>query len=866
MAVATNKQFFATVSGGASQRRCGSLWEIANQLSQLTQQLNAANDPVETSAGLSESIAGQPAVADGYDGNGNRMLSDDGLGTRTKQQYDGLNRLVATIQNYNGTDTATANTTTQYTYDARDNLRQVTDPDGLNTVYDYDGLNHLTGLHSPDTGDASYTYDAAGNRITQTDARGVTSTYVYDALNRLTGIAYPTSSLNVTYAYDQSNTITGCGTSSYPLGRLTRMIDSTGNTTYCYDRRGNVTKKTQVGTQIASCLSGSFGCGGAESFAANLGGGDVGVGNPTKATTITLVTAMTYTRGDRLASLTYPSGAIVSYGRDDLGRVTSVQYQANAGATAITLVGNAGYYPFGPLHTLTWGNGRTLTKTYDADYAIDSVSANPAGLTLDATTDVLGNITALSQTLSPATPDRTYQYDPLYRLTDAKAGATTREHYAYSPTGDRTSATVGGVTQAYAYTAGTHHLASVGATARTYDANGNTTSNDLGYDDRNRLAGWKLQGGQINLGGDSAKYGYNGKGERTSKQVTYNDNCAAPSCIPSPGMPTGWLTGTAAFVYDEAGHLIGEYPGSYGPGQKTEVVYLDSTPIAAIRAGQVYEIETDHLGTPRALVKPGSTTATDVTVWTWNLLGNTFGADAPNEDANGDGVAFRFNLRYPGQYADAETGLNYNYFRTYESSTGRYTQSDPAGLRGGISSYSYAASRSLKFIDPTGLTFDDVVRTFFQVTASFPDLHPTGGIMCAALPDRDGDPRDGHTISYSAGDFVFAPNSFPHLVQDGTIQVNDKYCKIKCIKRGEWEDLFFTIFHEAMHSTDPWNRPYLGDGHHQGIHQREGFERNRTRRSPVPSGPMWGTPLPSPIDLDRLWGEFNHNSGECCGE
>lgn len=649
------------------------LHRVYNQLGQLTQQLNAANDPVETSAGLSEAITGQPAVADGYDGNGNRVLSDDGLGTRTKQQYDGLNRLVATIQNYNGTDTATANTTTQYTYDARDNLRQVTDPDNLNTVYDYDGLNNLTGLHSPDTGNASYTYDAAGNRKTQTDARGVTSTYTYDALNRLTGIAYPTSSLNVSYVYDQPNTTTGCS-GSYPVGRLTRMIDSTGSATYCYDRHGNVTQKTQVA------------------------GADI------------RVTQSTYTLGDRLATFTYPSGATVSYTRDSLGRVQTVGWSASASTSRTTLISSATYFPFGPLSALTFGNGRTLTKTYDQDYAIQSiVSSATGGLTLGYGVDVLGNVRALSASVNPPTPDRQYTYDPLYRLTGAQTGATPAsplESYTYGPTGDRLSAALDGETaQPYTYTVGTHQLASVDGVTRSADANGNLTAPNegfyptLAYDDRNRLAFVQVSyapatcSGHVCTGetGATADYGYNGRGERVRKI-----NQVATRVLIT--------TTTTTYAYDEAGRLIGEYPDNGGSSLQTEYIYLDGVPIAAIRANQVYEIETDHLGTPRTVVKPGTTPATDVTVWTWNLLGNTFGADAPNEDPDGDGTPFVFNLRYPGQYYDAETGLNYNYYRDYEPATGRYVKSDPIGAQGGgVNTYAYVLDNPLNSIDPLGL-------------------------------------------------------------------------------------------------------------------------------------------------------------------
>jgi RHS repeat-associated protein len=60
-------------------------------------------------------------------------------------------------------------------------------------------------------------------------------------------------------------------------------------------------------------------------------------------------------------------------------------------------------------------------------------------------------------------------------------------------------------------------------------------------------------------------------------------------------------------------------------------------------------------------------------------------------------------LRFPGQYYDAETGLNYNYFRDYEPTTGRYVESDPVGLIGGPSTYAFESSSPLVWSDPLGL-------------------------------------------------------------------------------------------------------------------------------------------------------------------
>jgi RHS repeat-associated protein len=87
----------------------------------------------------------------------------------------------------------------------------------------------------------------------------------------------------------------------------------------------------------------------------------------------------------------------------------------------------------------------------------------------------------------------------------------------------------------------------------------------------------------------------------------------------------------------------------------------------------------------------------------WKAAYTPYGSAVVDEDPDGDGTAVTFNIRFPGQYFDAETGLHYNYFRDYDPSTGRYIESDPIGLAGGLNTYSYAWENPLSIIDPTGL-------------------------------------------------------------------------------------------------------------------------------------------------------------------
>jgi RHS repeat-associated protein len=74
----------------------------------------------------------------------------------------------------------------------------------------------------------------------------------------------------------------------------------------------------------------------------------------------------------------------------------------------------------------------------------------------------------------------------------------------------------------------------------------------------------------------------------------------------------------------------------------------------------------------------------------------------PDENPSALG-AFEFPLRFPGQYADKETNLHYNYFRDYDSTLGRYLESDPIGLEDGLNPYLYVAADPMTGVDPEGL-------------------------------------------------------------------------------------------------------------------------------------------------------------------
>ncbi|UOD27741.1 RHS repeat-associated core domain-containing protein [Massilia violaceinigra] len=183
------------------------------------------------------------------------------------------------------------------------------------------------------------------------------------------------------------------------------------------------------------------------------------------------------------------------------------------------------------------------------------------------------------------------------------------------------------------------------------------------------------------VGGVTTQYRYNGLGQRAIK----SDAAGA----------------STYFVYNEAGQMVGEYNSAGTPIQET--VYLEGMPVAVIKPRasgaeeNAYYVYADHLATPRVITRASD----NKMVWRWDGA-NPFGEDPPDENPSRLGN-FSYNLRFPGQYYDKETNLFYNYYRDYDPQTGRYVQSDPIGLDGGINTYTYVAANPISNTDPLGL-------------------------------------------------------------------------------------------------------------------------------------------------------------------
>ncbi len=408
--------------------------------------------------------------------------------------------------------------------------------------------------------------------------------------------------------------------------------------------------------------------------------------------------------------MSYPSGLTLNYQYDDLNQVKKVTTIIDGQAE--TVVDQVSYLPFGPIDGINFGNGQNYSANYDDGYRLIDYSYG-ADVTAVYAYDNNHNITTITRELS-ANNDG-FSYDHLDRLTHDSGELTT---FTYDRLGNRTSQQQGtNPILNYTIDSASNKLLNVGAVKpRGYDANGNTLSApDLGdhvwlYNQANRMSRFGI--GKTVVG----EYFHNGIGQRVHKKVSGIDHL---------------------FIYDEQGQLVHE--SAYVPGEilwDRETIWLGSRPVARVEtkyisgvfsSQNVYYIQTDHLNTPRWITDDAGTR-----IWSWES--DAFGTTLPDEDVDGDGTDFVFNLRFPGQYFDVESKLHYNYFRDYEPGIGRYVQSDPIGLDGGMNTFGYVMLSPLMYSDSKGLQTES--EFFYCWATGCPEID-----FCSRYPDACNPPQ-----------------------------------------------------------------------------------------------------------------------------
>ncbi len=434
------------------------------------------------------------------------------------------------------------------------------------------------------------------------------------------------------------------------IGRLAEIDESSGTTTtYSYGDRGNVLTETR----------------------------DIGASE--------YVTSYAWDLADNLTRITWPGGEAVDYIRDDLGRVTRVDFIVGK------VMDGLAYDPFGPETdgTLTLGDlSLASARSFVLDGRLDQT-------TLHEDTEALHDLTFVyddAGRLDTRTDDNDgtpvverFTYDVVSRLKTAADGAYGSLTYTYDAVGNRLERSHDDGTTITTVTSTIDPLSN-----RITDHGGNTVT----HDGAGRMTGQTV-------GGQAHVYAYGLDGRLASATVgrataTYRHNALGQRIEAT-------RSGTTTHIhYDLAGRRIAETDGA---GVLIRAwIWLDGRPVIQVRpdgsGGHVLAaIAGDQLHQPLQLIEDDGGTPAGPEVSFTRVSLPFGGTDSLTANAGVDEPT-----RLPGQYEDPATGLHYNYHRDLDPLLGRYLQPDPIGLAGGdVNLYAYVWNDALNWIDPYGL-------------------------------------------------------------------------------------------------------------------------------------------------------------------
>ncbi|WP_018414754.1 RHS repeat domain-containing protein [Teredinibacter turnerae] len=385
----------------------------------------------------------------------------------------------------------------------------------------------------------------------------------------------------------------------------------------------------------------------------------------------------------QLNTIDFPSRLQLRYEYDSAGRVIGLSYRSSrvAGGLWKELVSGAEYYPFGPLKSYKDATGTSLKISRNSSYAVSKITYRDSSISYTYD-DYAFTPSRIAENFTD------WSISGVYFVALDSAGAVKTYNSSFGPyslvydsLGNISDITDDGSNFIFDY---------------EYYSSGHSIWASL---PNNRLDEWafdevgnalvKFQGSDIhdfrytalgqleeftNTAGVKTNYVYNAKGERVRKTSSA-------------------LAIDVKYFYDDSGTLIAEFDGRnwrhyiYLENRLVGLVDCDSRTYCVI--ANPYYVLADRLGTPKEVFNKNGNVV-------WGARHELYGK------ARTSGGGFEFNIRFPGQYFDAESGLHYNYYRYYDPSLGRYIQSDPIGLNGGLNTYGYVGGNPLTYSDPTG--------------------------------------------------------------------------------------------------------------------------------------------------------------------
>jgi RHS repeat-associated protein len=434
-----------------------------------------------------------------YDDAGRNFAITDSEGHRTVTAFNAVGEAIRVTQ-ADGTVTSTNYTSTGLPSSRTNGL-------GEAITYSYDALSRLVQKKDALGRATTFAYDQADHMVSETDPAGNTTAFSYDAAGEQTGITYSDETAPVTFSYDVNGLRIG-------------MTDGTGSSTYRYDSLGRlISKQDGAGLQVQ----------------------------------------YDYDLSGNVTRLTYPNGKSIRRAFDSAGRLAQVT-DWNDGTSRFD------YDPDGNLTTITYPNGVVETRSYDTLGMIDRLRDRVGSRTLadySYRRDTNSNVTSAAASGPVAGPSESYTYSALNQLKGYSSGSTTSS-YTYDAAGDPTQLADG---TTLSYERGQQLATSTapdGAVTRyTRDPLGNLTGIDtpdgsqthLAFDQANRLT-------RYNTPTDSARYIYDGAGQRTAKTVNGT---------------------TSRYVYD---NQTGEVPLLLFDGTRSYVYGADDLPIEQIGSGE----------------------------------------------------------------------------------------------------------------------------------------------------------------------------------------------------------------------------------------------------------------------------------------